>query len=149
MLVLAIFAAQILPLLGAAVFAYATGGSGERRAAIWWGGNYIVTTIVVAAGWGSPTVQLVLDGICATGFLPLAIFYVSWWAGAVALLSAALFGLEAAYLLSDQKVDLLYMQVNNLITLATGLVFLVCGAANLHARRRYARSLAKGAALAA
>jgi len=140
MLWILIFAAQFLLMIGAAAFAFAMGGSAERQGALWWGLNYVVTTILVAMGWNSPTLQLVVDGICATGFLPLAVLYVSWWAGAIALLSASVFSLEALYLLQDQKVDMFYMQVNNIITIGTGLVFLACGFANLFARRRRAKA---------
>ncbi|MDB5444722.1 MAG: hypothetical protein JWQ97_39 [Phenylobacterium sp.] len=138
MLWILIFAAQFLLMIGAAAFAYAVGGAGERQGALWWGANYIVTTILVATGWNSPTLQLVVDGICATGFLPLAFIYVSWWAGAIALLAAGAFTLEAAYLLQDQTVDAFYMKVNNAITVATGLVFLTSGVVNLWVRRRRA-----------
>ena len=140
MLWIFIFAAQFLLMIGAAGFAYAVGGAGERQGALWWGANYIVTTVLVATGWNSPTLQLVVDGICATGFLPLAFIYVSWWAGAIALLAAGAFSLEAAYLLQDQTVDAFYMKVNNAITLATGLVFLTSGVVNLWVRRRKKRT---------
>jgi hypothetical protein len=117
------------------VFAYLKGGPAERRAALWWGVNWLVGTLFVAINLNSPTLQLIIDGICATGFLPLAVLDVSWVAGAVALLSAITFTLEAAYLLDDRKIDGFYIATNNALTTAIAFVFLASGLLN-HVRRR-------------
>jgi hypothetical protein len=117
------------------VFAFLKGGPAERRAALWWGVNWLVGTLFVAVNLNSPTLQLIVDGICATGFLPLAVLDVSWLAGAVALLSALTFTLEAAYLLDDRKIDYFYIATNNALTTAIALVFLTSGVIN-HVRRR-------------
>jgi hypothetical protein len=133
---IAIFAAQILLVIGAVVFCYITGGAPERRAAIWWGGNWLAGTLIVIFRLTSPTLQLIIDGVCATGFLPLAILDVSWLAGAVTLLSAIAFSLEAAYLLGDRKIDAFYIMANNSLTMAIALVFLASGLLHLNNWRR-------------
>ncbi len=131
-----IFAVQVIVLLACLALAYYTGGPAERLAAIWWGANWAAATLLIFLNLNSPTLQLILDGICATGFLPLAFIYVNWLAGAVALLQAATFTLEAAYLLEDQKIDRFYVVVNDGITLAIALMFLAAGLANLkHAQK--------------
>jgi hypothetical protein len=144
MLQLAIFAAQVIFLFVCVAFAYAYGGPAERRAAVWWGANWSLATAFLLFNLNSPTVQLILDGICATGFLPLAFIYVNWLAGAVALLAAVTFTLEASYLLQDQTIDLFYVVVNNSITVATALVFLVSGAANFKQARKRPPALEAG-----
>jgi hypothetical protein len=123
---------------GCVVFAYIMGGPAERRAALWWGLNWLLGTLFVAVNLNSPTLQLIVDGICATGFLPLAVLDVSWLAGAVTLLCAMTFTLEAAYLLEDKKIDVIYMIANNCLTVATALVFLASGLLNLNNRRKRA-----------
>jgi hypothetical protein len=144
-----IFVAQLALMVGAAGFAFAMGGTVERLAAAWWAGNCILNTTLIAVGWDSPTVQLVLDGICATGFLPFAVIFVSWWAGALTLLAASVFTLEAIYLLQEKPADMFYAAVNNAITLATGFVFLASGLAGLWSRRRAAKSTPAGVPAAA
>jgi hypothetical protein len=132
-----LFVAQLLLVLGSVAFAYITGGLPERRAAIWWGANWFAGTLIVVFKINSPTLQLVIDGVCATGFLPLAVLDVSLLAGAVTLLSAATFTLEAAYLLDDRKIDGFYILVNNSLTLAIALVFLASGLLHMNERRRH------------
>jgi len=130
--------AQLVLVIGSAGFAFAVGHAPERRGALWLIVNYVVDTALVAGGWKSPTLSLVLDGIYATGFLPLAIIYVSWWAGALALLAAGIFSLEAAYLMQDRAIDGLYNVINDSVTLAIALTFLACGIVSLRNRRNEA-----------
>ena len=131
-----IFVGQVLLLLSFAAFAFATGGEAERRGAVWFSVNYLIGTGLGLAGWQSPTVTLVLDGVYATGLLPLAIIYVSWWVGAMTLLAAAAFSLEAAYLIQDLPTNGFYVLCTDAITAAIGLVFLGSGAANWLCQRR-------------
>jgi hypothetical protein len=140
MLWITIFAIQFLLSVGSAAFAFTTGTRAERLAALWWGGNYIGSTVFVLAGWLTPTFQLVMDGICATGFLPFAILCVSWWAGAMTLLAAGIFSLEAFYLLRDMPVDTPYAVVNNGVVIAEALVFVAMGLVNLRTRRKGRRT---------
>jgi hypothetical protein len=141
---IALFVAQLLLVLGSVAFAYITGGLPERRAAIWWGANWFAGTLIVVFRLNSPTLQLVIDGVCATGFLPLAVLDVSWLAGAVTLLSAATFTLEATYLLDDRKIDNFYIFVNNSLTLAIALVFLASGFLHRNKRRKRGDGVAGG-----
>ena len=136
MIKLVIFVAQFGLLLSSATFAFATGGQAERRGAIWFLINYLIGTGLGLVGWNSPTATLILDGVYATGLLPLAIIYVSWWVGAMALLAAAAFSLEAVYLIQDLPANAFYLLCTNGITVAIGLVFLASGAANWLRRRR-------------
>src|SRR5206468_2642817 len=129
---------QLLLVIGSAAFACAVGDEPDRRAALWLIANYVVGTTVMAAGWTSPTMNLVLDGIYATGFLPLAIIYVSWLAGALTLLAAGIFSLEAAYLLQDRLADRFYVHVNNGVTLAIAVTFVTSGVLSLRQRRKEA-----------
>ena len=131
-----IFAGQVLLLLSCAGFSFAMGGVAERRGVIWWCLNYLIGTALVLAGWKSPTGSLILDGIYATGLLPLAMIYVGWSVGALTLLAAAAFSLEAFYLIQDLPVDGFYSLWNNIIAAGTGVVFLASGLSNWICCRR-------------
>lgn len=127
-------------------FAYSQGGRAERMGAIWFGANMAVSATAYIAGLASPVVQLVEDGIFALGLLPLAMIYVSYWMGLLTFVAAALFTLEAFYLLNDRPIDTLYLWVNNILWLSAPLILLVCGVANLRRKRRAARAEREAAA---
>jgi len=127
-------------LMGAcALFAYTQGGRAERMGAVWFGGNMIVAAAASFSGFVSPVIQLVEDGVFALGLLPLAMIYVSYWMGLLTFIAAALFSLEALYLLNDRPIDTAYIWVNNILWLSAPLVFLVCGAAKYRKNRRAAK----------
>ena len=132
------FLIQNVLIAGCAIFAYRQGGRAERLGAVWFGVNMIVGVTLGLSGWASPVVQLVEDGIFALGLLPLTMIYVSYWMGLLTLIAAALFSLEAAYLLNDRPVDNLYIWVNNLLWLAAPLVLLSCGITNWRHNRKAA-----------
>lgn len=121
-------------ILTCAAFAYREGQRPERLGALWLGANTIAGVLLL--GGDSPTVHLVLDGVYAVGLLPLAIIYVSYWVGLLTLIAAALFGLEAVYLVNDWPIDRAYADINNALGLAGPLVMLICGLANGWRRRR-------------
>jgi len=60
--------------------------------------------------------------------------------GLLTLLSAALFCLEALYLLNDWPVDKTYIDINNILWFIAPLIFLGCGLVNLRRNRRAARA---------
>ena len=122
-----------------AAFAYTQGGRAERRGAVWFGANMAVNAVASFSGFVSPVIQLVEDGIFALGLLPLAMIYVSYWMGLLTFIAAALFSLEALYLLNDWHIDTTYIWINNILWLSAPLVFLVCGFTNLRRNRRTAR----------
>ena len=134
-----IFVIEYALIAACTAFAYFHGGQVERMGAIWFGVNMIVSAMVGLARLGSPVVQLVQDGIFALGLLPLTMIYVSYWMGALTMIAAALFTLEAMYLLADRPADLLYVWVNNILWLLAPLVFLVCGIMSMRKNRRAAR----------
>jgi hypothetical protein len=125
---------------GCVGFAYWQGGRADRLGAIWFGGNMVLSGIVTLAGFRSTVVQLVMDGTFALGLLPLAMIYVSYSMGLLTLLSAALFCLEALYLLNDWPVDRTYIDTNNFLWFIAPLIFLGCGLVNLRRNRRAARA---------
>jgi hypothetical protein len=98
-----------------------------------------VGAVLGFTGYDAPVVHLVEDGVFAVGLLPLAMIFVSYWIGLVTLIAAALFSLEAIYLLNDWPTDLTYAWVNNTLWLSVPLVFLSAGGANLLRKRRDAR----------
>jgi hypothetical protein len=116
-----------------------------RLAAIWMLANIVAHSAASLAWDGSPTFHLVDDGIYATGLLPLAFFSVSPWIGALALLACGSFILQSVYLLADRPTDLMFMVVNNVITLTALLVLTVGGAGPL-VRRVRERARARAAA---
>jgi hypothetical protein len=135
-----IVAIEYALIAGCVGFAYWQGGRADRLGAIWFGANMILSGIVTVAGFRSTVVQLVMDGTYALGLLPLAMIYVSYSMGLLTLLSAALFCLEALYLLNDWPVDRTYIDTNNILWFIAPLIFLGCGLVNLRRNRRAARA---------
>ena len=134
-------AAEYVVMGACAAFAYKQGGRAERLGAAWFGLNLAVNIATLLFGFGddAPVVHLVEDGIFAVGLLPMAMIFVSYWIGLVTLIAAALFSLEALYLLNDWPADLTYAWVNNSLWLSVPLVFLSAGGARFLEKRREAR----------
>jgi hypothetical protein len=95
------------------------------------GASVIMANIVVAtANYSFFHIQvgdLVIDAVSALVMLALALRYASLWLGAVMLVYAAQFGLDAFYMVTERPVDdLLHMVINNantvlvIIALAAG-----------------------------
>lgn len=119
-----------------AIFAFSQGDRGERLGAIWLALDLAGGTIINFLRIDSPALHLLEDGIFAVGLLPLAVIYVSYWIGAVTLLAAGLFALEALYLINDWPADGGYMLTNNLLWIAVPLTFLVSGFCHYVRRKR-------------
>ena len=128
-----------------AAFAYKQGGRAERLGAAWFALNMVVGLVINFFGNDAPVFHLVEDGIFAVGLLPLAMIFVSYWIGLVTLIAAALFSLEAFYLLNDMPTDLTYAWVNNCLWLSVPLVFLSAGSAKFLEKRREARRARRAA----
>lgn len=143
------FVIQNVLIAACVIFAYRQGGRAERLGAAWFGVNMVVGVTLGLAGLASPVVQLVEDGIFALGLLPLTMIYVSYWMGLLTIIAAALFSLEAFYLLNDRTADVLYLWINNLLWLAAPLVLLSCGIINWRKRRRAERDARQAATVAA
>jgi len=136
-MLLVVFASALA--IACAGLAYSQGSRADRIGALWFSANMAFTAIAYVAGFSSPVVQLVEDGVFALGLLPLAMIYVSYWMGLLTLVAAALFSLEAFYLLNDRPMDNLYSWINNTLWLMAPIIFLVCGLANLGKKRRAAK----------
>lgn len=134
-------AAEYLIMGACAAFAYKQGDRGERLGAAWFAANMAVGAVLGFTGYDEPVVHLVEDGVFAVGLLPMAMIFVSYWIGLVTLIAAALFSLEALYLLNDWPTDLTYAWVNNCLWLSVPLVFLSAGGAKYFKKRREARRL--------
>lgn len=144
----AIMAIEYAAMLACAAFAYRQGGRAEQIGAVWFSANMIISAAAYVSGFASPVVQLVEDGVFALGLLPLAMIYVSYWMGLLTFIAAALFSLEALYLLNDWQIDTTYIWVNNILWLSAPLVFLVCGFTNVRRNRRKAREVEASAVAA-
>jgi hypothetical protein len=134
-----LLAAEFLVMGACAAFAYRQGGRAEQLGAAWFAINMVVSLVSIFFGNDAPVVHLVEDGIFAVGLLPLAMIFVSYWIGLVTLIAAALFSLEALYLLNDWPTDLTYAWVNNCLWLSVPLVFLSAGGSSYLKNRRAAR----------
>lgn len=132
-------AAEYVVMGACAAFAYKQGDRAERLGALWFVLNMAVSAIANILEYDAPVVHLVEDGVFAVGLLPMAMIFVSYWIGLVTLIAAALFSLEAIYLLNDWPTDLSYAWVNNTLWLSVPLVFLSAGGANFLQKRRDAR----------
>ena len=110
-------------LFAAVGFACAQGDLPERLGGIWLllnaGIHWLVQTFLNDAA----SLHVIIDGVYATGLLPLAAFYVSWWIGAQTFIAAAGFSLEAYYLLNDMPIDYPFIAISN--------VLFICGLLNL------------------
>ncbi|CAN7451129.1 hypothetical protein LJR219_002943 [Phenylobacterium sp. LjRoot219] len=145
----ALMAVEYALMWACAALAYKQGGRGEQLGALWFSLNMAVSAAAYMSGLASPVVQLVEDGIFAIGLLPLAMIFVSHWIGLITFIAAALFSLEALYLLNDRPIDITYVWINNGLWLAVPLVFLCCGVTNYLRNRRAARAEAQLQAAAA
>lgn len=126
--------------LGCALFAYREGGLAERLGAIWLGCNTIVGATLLVLHLDSPLSHLIADGVFATGLLPLAVIFASYWVGLVTLAAAALFSLEAIYLIYEWPMDQTFAQINNVLVLSVPLVMLCSGVVNRWRRKRRERA---------
>jgi hypothetical protein len=135
----ALLTAEYLVMGACAAFAYQQGGRAEKFGALLFGSNTVIGAVVGFAGFASPIIQLVEDGMFALGLLPLAMIFVSYWIGLITFVAAALFALEAIYLLNDRPVDNAYLWINNSLWLLVPLIFLVSGFSNRMKNRRVAR----------
>lgn len=144
-------AAEYAVMAVCAAFAYKQGDRAERLGAVWFALNLAVNiaTSIFGLGGDGAVIHLIEDGIFAIGLLPMAMIFVSYWIGLVTLIAAALFSLEAIYLLNDWSPDLTYAWVNNCLWLSVPLVFLSAGGAKYVKHRREARRLRETAAEAA
>jgi hypothetical protein len=111
----------------AAAFAFQQGERGDRLGAVWFCANILFGGLFELLGLSSPTMHLVTDGIFATGLLPLAIIYASYWVGALCLIASALFTLEAVYLIDERAIDHAYAIANNALLLSTPAVLMISG----------------------
>ena len=143
-----LMAAEYVVMAACATFAYKQGDRAEKLGAAWFGMNLAVNIATSAFGLGrdGAVIYLVEDGVFAVGLLPMAMIFVSYWIGLVTLIAAALFSLEALYLLNDLPLDLTYAWVNNSLWLSVPLVFLSAGGAKCVKKRREARRLQAEAA---
>jgi hypothetical protein len=134
-----LIAAEYVVMGACATLAYTQGGRAEQLGAAWFAINMAVSAIFIFAGVDTPIIHLVEDGVFAVGLLPLAMIFVSYWIGLVTLIAAALFSLEALYLLNDWSTDLTYGWINNTLWLSVPLVFLSVGGTKFMKRRREVR----------
>lgn len=136
-------------ILGVALFAYREGGLAERLGAVWLGCNTVIGATLLLLNLDSPLSHLVADGVFATGLLPLAVIFASYWIGLVTLAAAALFSLEALYLIYEWPMDQTFAQINNVLVLSVPLVMLCSGVVNRFRRKRRERAeRSAGAAIA-
>lgn len=129
-----LYVIQWLCLLGVAALAIGKGGAPEKLGASW---MVLNAGLVAAADFLAPheskaVVYLILDAICATGFLVIALKYLSRWLGVAMLLSALIFSMQAYYMLFNRKPDWAYHATNNVVT---GMVLLSLLIATLFAWR--------------
>jgi hypothetical protein len=127
---IALIAGYYLLMFGSAAVAFKHGGLGDRLGAVWYASNIFVGAAFNLAGLNSPTAHLVSDGIFAVGLLPLAVIFASYWVGVVTLIAAALFSLEALYLINDWPIDPTYAIANNGLCLATPIILLISAVVN-------------------
>ena len=104
-----------IALLATVAFAVLKGGRPERLGALWLLFNVAIHTLLQLYGPRTTAFDLMADGIYATGLLPLAFFFVSWWIGIQTLIACAGFGIEAFYLLLDRPVDYTFTGISNLL----------------------------------
>jgi hypothetical protein len=135
----ALLMAEYLVMGACAAFAHRQGGRAEKFGALLFGSNAVIGAVFGFAGFASPIIQLVEDGMFALGLLPLAMIFVSYWIGLITFVAAALFALEALYLLNDWPIDNAYRWINNTLWLLVPLIFLISGFSNRMKNRRVAR----------
>lgn len=133
-------------ILGIAWFAHREGGLAERLGAIWLGCNTVIGATLLLLHLDSPLSHLIADGIFAIGLLPLAVIFASYWIGLVTFAAAALFSLEAFYLINEWPMDRTFAQINNVLVLSVPIVLLCSGVVNRHRRKRRERAERRAAA---
>jgi hypothetical protein len=115
------------------------GERAERLGAFWLLANIVIQLVVAGGASISPTMRVLIDGVYATGLIPLAFFYVSWFIGLMALLECAAFTIQAFYLLQDIPSDRTLNLVSNTITAAVTVTLLASTVASCIYRRRLSR----------
>lgn len=131
-----IYVAQWLGLLAVAALAIAKGRAPERYGATW----MILNAALVAASEfvvprsSKAIAYLILDAVCATGFLVLAIRYLSRWLGIAMLLSALIFAMQAYYMVTERAPDLVFHALNNSVTGVIAVSLLIATVATWRAR---------------
>ncbi len=130
----AITNAMLVFTLGTCVFALVKGGTAERIGAAVILVN-LLAGVVNESRLHDQLVNLALDGLTAMALLAVAVRYASFWQGAVMLLYALLFGLDAYYFVLERPRDNLHLIVNNAIFFAVS-ACLGAGTALAWRRRR-------------
>jgi len=109
--------------------------------------NFLMATVNYSTVH-SQLIDLCIDGTTALVLLPLTMHYASFWLGAVMLIYAIQFGLDAYYLVLERHTDELHSTVNNADSFAI-IVALAWGTAVGWLRRRRNRSVTGADDLAA
>jgi hypothetical protein len=122
------------------------GGLAERIGGIWLLCNVAGQLLIAGAGNISPTLRVLVDGIYATGLIPLAFYTVSWFIGLMALLECGAFTMQAIYLIQDIPADSASSLLNNVVCAAVTLTLLASTVASCIHRRRQAPTGAAPAA---
>jgi hypothetical protein len=96
------------------LFAFVKGSAAERIGAAIILVN-LLAGMVNEAKFHDQLVLLAIDGLTALALLAVAVRYASFWLGAVMLLYAVQFGLDAYYIVLGQPRDLIHVMINNAI----------------------------------
>lgn len=110
-----IWLTENLVLLAVCLAAIRFGGRPERHGGIWFLCTASFQVLITGAHIGSTTLYLLVDGIYATGLIPLAFFHVSWWIGIMAFLVCASFSLQALYMVTDTPSDVHFVWLGNVV----------------------------------
>lgn len=124
------------------LFAFWKGGTAERIAAAIILTNFVVATANYATA-RSQFADLCIDAVTALSLLPITLRYTSLWLGAVMLIYALQFGLDAYYIVLERPLDPLHAWVNN--ANSTGVALALAVSTGLVWKRR--RAAANEAAL--
>lgn len=126
----------LLLIFGVAVclLAFVKGRLPERVAAAIILANFVTATASYSVGH-SMLIDLMIDGITAMALLPLTIHYASFWLGAVMLIYATQFGMDAFYLVLEQRPGPWHSTINNANSFAINLA-LAWGVVTGWTRRR-------------
>jgi hypothetical protein len=96
----------------ACLFAFAKGGLAERIGAAVILAN-LFATMANEALYHNQIISLAIDGLTALVLLVVAVLYASFWLGAVMLLYALQFALQAYYFVLERPRDNLHVVLNN------------------------------------
>lgn len=127
------------------LFAFLKGGPAERIGAAVILAN-LLAGLATEAFIRTQLVVLSIDGLTAVVLLVLAVRFASLWLGAVMLLYALQFGLQAFYLVMERPRDVLHVVINNVDFFS---VSLCLAAGTILAWRRRARLAGERAAVSA